>query len=91
MEARRSIKTLIPYVEEQLALGRNKMEVFQQDLHLNKNQVKLLNLYMRKDEPKKEEVEEYLIIPEHVHEKRYVFFKGKRYVDVTREFIDCGG
>lgn len=91
MKPRRNIKALLPYVEEQLALGRRKMEILQQDLHLSKSQVELINLYMRKDEPPKVEVEEYIIIPERVHEKRYVTYKGKRYLDVTREFIDCGG
>jgi len=84
------LKSLVPWVKEEMDKGRTKKDIYD-EVGLNKYQRQNINAYLRYDEPAKDEVEEYLIIPEHVHEKRYVTFNGKRYVDVTPEFIDCGG
>lgn len=83
------LKSLVPWVKEELDKGRTKKDIYD-EVGLNKYQRQNINAYLRV-ERQEEEAEEIIIIPEHVHEKRYVFFKGKRYVDVTREFIDCGG
>ena len=38
----------------------------------------------------KDEPEDYIILPEKPKVKKYVIANGKRYEDITAEFIDCG-
>jgi hypothetical protein len=85
---KRDLKSLLPAIQKEIDAGKPKMRVFE-EFHLNRSQVQAINYYLRRDEPIREE--NYLIIPEKIKEKEYVFVEGKRYLDITAEIVDCGG
>ena len=90
MNGRRDLQALMPYVREQLAKGRKKTDIYD-ELELDKYGRININYYLRREKPIEDEITEYIIMVPPVREVRYFSFEGKRYKDVTEEFIDCGG
>lgn len=87
---KRDLKWLVPFVKEELAKGRTKKDILD-ELFLNSYQRQNINAYLRMEKPLDDEEETVQYLIERVREKKYVTVKGKRYLDVTADFIDCGG
>lgn len=90
MKVKRDLKGLLPIVRKEMAKGRDKEEIFSK-LNLDQGQRNNINSYLRKDQPIKDPDETLIIRPERKRRPEYVFFNGKRYRDITADFIDCGG
>lgn len=88
MRERMDLQSLVPWVKEELEKGRSRKEIYD-ELHLNTGQRNNINYYI--DREKKAEEEIYTFMPYHEKPKRYIVKNGKRYLDITAEFIDCGG
>ena len=84
-----NVKDLMPFVEEEIAKGRNKMDVYK-ELGLSQNQIQSANYYLRKAK-EIEENKKLIFAQERVRFKKYITIHGKRYEDITADFIDCGG
>ena len=86
---KRDLQSLIPLVKEELSKGRKRKEVYE-ELFFDEGQRSNMNYYLRRDKFE-EDIEEIIIIPPKVREKKYVTVNGVRYQDITEYIIDCGG
>lgn len=81
------VKNLLPYIQEELANGRKKMDVFR-ELGFNKYEIQGANFLLR-EQPAEEDT--LIVRPEREHKPVRVTIKGKTYYDVTAQIVDCGG
>lgn len=80
------VKNLLPYIQEELANGRKKMDIFR-ELGFNAYEIQNGNALLRLAQP----IEEEVVIPQKEIKPKKVVIKDKTYYDITALIVDCGG
>ena len=75
-----TLKSIVPWIFEEMCKGRDLEEIFD-ELGLSANQ--------RRDE--EELIQEHIFSLQRLRVRKYITVNGKRYQDITNEYIDCGG
>ncbi len=83
-----NIKELIPYVQDELAAGRTKNQIYK-ELGFTYSQRRNMSFYLNKAE--KIKAHDTPAVRSRNNDCPIVVYKGKIYRDITRKIIDCGG
>lgn len=75
-----TFKSIVPWIFEEMRKGRNVEEIFD-ELGFDAKQRRL------------EEglIQEHIFSLQRMRVRKYITVNGKRYQDITNEYIDCGG
>ena len=74
------LKSIVPWLVDEMKNGRDLEEIFDE-----------LGLDQKQKRCQEELIQEHIFSLQRMRVKKYITINGKRYLDVTPDFIDCGG